>query len=290
MCRILLALLILLQGKGLQARDYDSSDSDYVTVNLMGQLGNQMFQIAAAYTYALDHDLPLIIPNLKTSSEWNISYNAERIFLPKISSAPLPSSPTRWSEPTPHYRPIPFIKNIELFGWLQSEKYFKHRRTEILELFAPSKEIKHRIIDKYPILLSDKPVIGVQIRDYRPDQPNGLYHPNKTRDYYAEAMEYFPEDAIFMVSSNNIALAKECTEGLRPNIIYLRGEDYIEEFYTLTLCKSFIIGNSSFGWWASWLSDYDKKIVITPKVWFAPPFDRNRAKDIYPEGCIIIDH
>jgi hypothetical protein len=36
-------------------------------------------------------------------------------------------------------------------------------------------------------------------------------------------------------------------------------------------CDHFILANSSFGWWASWFSDFERKtpqIVIVPKYWF----------------------
>jgi hypothetical protein len=44
-------------------------------------------------------------------------------------------------------------------------------------------------------------------------------------------------------------------------------EDPIEEFRIMSSCKHFIISNSTFAWWAAWLGNYSEKIVIAPSVW-----------------------
>ncbi len=263
----------------------------YVSVHLEGQLGNQLFQIATAYAYALDHNLTLTIPDLLHKNQYNIPYNAQKLFLSKINSGDLPYKPSlKWTEPSFNYTKIPASKSVELRGYFQSEKYFKHRRSELLTLFAPPSGLNERILSKYPFLSSDEFIVGIQIRDYRHERPNGDYHPTLGRVYYENAIAQFPENTIFLVSSNNLTHAKACTEGLSNNIIYLCGDDYIEEFYTLVLCKAFITSNSSFGWWASWLSTAPNKKVIVPSFWFSPPFDnRQMMLDLYPEGCSVVE-
>jgi hypothetical protein len=37
--------------------------------------------------------------------------------------------------------------------------------------------------------------------------------------------------------------------------------------WLMTLCKHFLIPNSSFSWWAAWLSDSPKKVVVRPSHW-----------------------
>ncbi|MBP9842004.1 MAG: alpha-1,2-fucosyltransferase [Simkaniaceae bacterium] len=264
----------------------------YVSVELDGQFGNQLFRIAAAYTYSLDHQLPLTVPDLVHKKNLNIPLNATRLFLNKIDHYELPSPPNlHWKEPSFNYSKIPYASKIKLYGWLQSEKYFKHRRKEILDLFAAPPELNELILAKYPFLSSSALVVGVQIRDYRKEMPTEAYHPTVKRNYYEKAFSRFPDDAIFLISSNNNSFAKECTEGLKPNLIYLNENDYIEEFYTLVLCKSFIISNSSFGWWASWLSTAPNKIVIAPTPWFAPPYNNEvMMRDLLPPEYQIISH
>jgi len=37
----------------------------------------------------------------------------------------------------------------------------------------------------------------------------------------------------------------------------------------MSLCDHFIIGSSSYSWWAAWLSESKDKIIITPDKWFS---------------------
>ncbi len=264
--------------------------ADYVSVRLSGQFGNQLFEIATAYAYALDNHLPLFVADLIQKKDEGVPMNASSVFLRKISPlAPLGSPTFVWQEPSFNYSSIPSVNAIELRGYFQSETYFAHRRKEILELFEMPPDLLPKIITKYPFLLTEKPVVGIQIRDYRQIAPTGEHHPTLGRRYYERAIALFPKDTIFVVSSNNLAFAKECVEGLAPNLIYLNA-DYIEEFYTLTLCKSFIISNSTFGWWAAWLSQSEDKQVIAPNLWFAPPYDnQSMMRDLIPNHFQLVD-
>lgn len=263
----------------------------FVTVKLSGRLGNQLFEIATAYAYALDHDLPLIIPDLIEARHDDIPHNAQALFLHKIdSTSPLEGPIFHWREPSFNYHPIPESESIALYGYFQSEKYFAHRKEEIVELFAPPPAILKKILSRYPFLRSAPHTVGIQIRDYRHEQPEGRFHPTLGRSYYEHALQYFSEGSLFIVSSNNIPYAKECLKGLVKDVIYLSEKDYIEEFYILSLCHNLITSNSSFGWWASWLCPHEDKVLIAPARWFAPPYDNAMmTKDIYPENCIVID-
>ena len=292
LCFIFLFSLLLstptLQA-ALQSKIHTSTNQ--VCVQLEGQLGNQLFQIATAYAYSLDHNLPFSIPDLVQKTTFGIPHNAKELFLPKIPSY-TPGAPLLiWKEPTYNYSPIPFYSQIELRGYFQSERYFAHRRNEIVDLFSPPDSIKQTILTKYPLLLSGNLTVGVQIRDYRKELPSGDFYALVERKYFTKAFALFPENTLFFVSSNNPSFAKECTEGLAQNIIHLNETDYILEFYALTLCKSFIISNSTFGWWAAWLGTDENKVVIAPDPWFAPPLDNETMKqDLFPATYHIIRH
>ena len=52
----------------------------YVTADLHGQLGNQLFQIAAAVSLALDHDAEAIFPDLRSKRGEEIPINYRKVF------------------------------------------------------------------------------------------------------------------------------------------------------------------------------------------------------------------
>lgn len=267
------------------ARDVDEK---VVSVELAGQLGNQLFQLAAGYAHALDTNASFIIPDLLHKSLYNIPHNTARLynFISQFHQEDPRIGLNRWNQPSFRFTPIPDIKNPLLIGYFQSEKYFSHRRDEVRDLFSPPKHIKDAVLSNHTILTSGNYTVGVQVRDYRAEQPSGRFHPTLTSSYYDQAMASFPDNAIFIVSTNNQNYAKEITKKYAHRSIYLDtsgGEDYIDHFYALYFCRAFIIANSSFGWWAAWLSQSVGKIIVAPKTWFATPYNNDdMTKDLYP--------
>ena len=97
-------------------------------------------------------------------------------------------------------------------------------------------------------------------------------------------MALFPDDTLFIVSSNDIAFAKRIVP-LWANAYFIEDEPYYINLYLLSYCKHNIITNSTFGWWAAWLNQHPNKIVVAPKEWFVPSHPRP-YDDIVPESWI----
>ena len=53
----------------------------------------------------------------------------------------------------------------------------------------------------------------------------------------------------------------------------------------MSKCKHFVIGNTSFGWWAQYLSENENKIVVAPSKWMKIEM----PIDIYQDDWEIID-
>jgi hypothetical protein len=91
------------------------------------------------------------------------------------------------------------------------------------------------------------------------------------------------KNPIFLLSSDDptfwLSVISEVPE-LYNNFIYiLNNENEINTLALLQQFHYFIIANSTFSWWASWLSS-DVRDIIAPSKWFGPTGPQN-YKDIY---------
>ncbi|RME93924.1 MAG: alpha-1,2-fucosyltransferase [Bacteroidetes bacterium] len=50
-----------------------------------------------------------------------------------------------------------------------------------------------------------------------------------------------------------------------------KGRKFSDYLQLMSLCRHYIIPNSSFAWWATWLNPRPEQIVVAPKNWFSDP-------------------
>lgn len=178
-----------------------------------------------------------------------------------------------------------FTNNYYLYGYWQSEKYFENIKSTIKEelvLKNPLQDDKLNLIKE----IENKNSVAIHIRrgDYL---TNKLYKDICNINYYKEAIEIMKEkvdNPVFYVFSNEIDWVKENWE-FDANMVFVDVENKdFEELEMMKHCKHFIIANSSFSWWAQYLSDNENKIVIAPQKWY----NNNKKTDIYMDNWIKI--
>ena len=248
--------------------------------NICGGVGNQMFQIAAGYSLALD-----------SNDEYAINYNLQHNLLQGntkhkyrdnlYKDIPLTDEvpPNQYQEPHHHYAPIPYTApGMLIHGYLQSEKYFANHKDEIKTLFTfpdSAKDRVHKALGKIKEVYDGKKVVGLHVRrgDYL-DNPH--IHPTCSIAYYKYAMKKFP-DSIFIVATDtpDWAVQNLCSD----EVILCNSKDELEDMYMLTQCDDVIMSNSTFAWWGAWLNLNDPQVVV-PKVWFGPGGPQD-YEDIY---------
>jgi len=239
-----------------------------ISAMLDGGLGGRMFQIATTYALALDNNDECAFNfNMGSMSQNHELLTYRNNVYKKIKDLPENWTPAfYYPERRYDYDPIPYHKNIILKGYFASEKYFNHRRKEIIELFKDQKSIGSIKLD-----FENSVSLHVRRGDYL---ENASYVCNEA--YYKKALELIDKEAqtdhIYIVS-DDIPWCKETFKDSR--IIFIEGvPDYID-FYIQTLCSHNIIANSTFSRMATFLNENENKIVVAPAVWFGADQDRD---------------
>lgn len=184
-------------------------------------------------------------------------------------------------------------------GLFQSEKYFSKIRPILLDEFQvkpkPSNE-SIRMIDE----ISSCNSVCVHIRrgDYLNSQFSYLQVCNEA--YYKRAIKYIAdhvESPVFYIFSNG----HRDLEWIKNNYCFDQSIKYVdlnnpgyEDLRLMYNCKHFIISNSTFSWWGSYLSQSSDKIVCAPSQWFANVSSQFQVRpypgriDIYRDDMVKI--
>lgn len=250
-----------------------------VTVDLIGRLGNQMFQIATVMAHAKRQGVQYGIP-LK-SRNW-------RIWPTYFHNLPLVQPPSRgfkdfYKEPEHYYIPIPpNLTDVRLEGYFQSEKYFSDFREEVLLAFRMAEaQINHQ-----PNSLA----IHIRRGDYV-QMPNR--HPVISDDYLKAAIEHILNnvfiDKVFIFSDDPNGAADMLKRiGLAMKVTMMPTADPVTDLKLMAGCAHQIISNSSYSWWAAWVNPNPYKIIVAPKVWFGPENAHLDTRDLIPETWVKI--
>lgn len=104
-------------------------------------------------------------------------------------------------------------------------------------------------------------------------EEKGGFHPSLA-DYYREAvwimLRKHPSARFFVFSDNHEAARSELAS-LGNNVVFVdlpesRGDKQsLNDFYLMYSCNHAIIGDSTFSWWAAWLSDRKEKTIVSPR-------------------------
>jgi len=120
------------------------------------------------------------------------------------------------------------------------------------------------------------PYVGIHVR--RGDYVGNTFHTDLSEDtpdgkfpeYYAKAIELFPDDNFLVVSDDTDFARKlfgEIYDHQRFEVV--REQNEIEDFNTLASCeKGIITANSSFSFWAAYISNAEKIIAPKEDRWF----------------------
>ena len=163
-------------------------------------------------------------------------------------------------------------KNLYLDGHWQVEDYFKDCRCELLKIF--NFDGLKNIETNLNFIKRVSPINSICVNVRRTDFINNPEHNVVDIEYYKKAINKFKELKgndleIFIFSDDLNWCKKEFSFFKKTNYIEHNhaGNKFYNYLYLMSNFTNFIIPNSSFAWWAAWLSQKSNKTIIAPHKW-----------------------
>lgn len=278
-----------------------------ITCNLMGGLGNQIFQIFATISYAIKNKNQFKFLGLTSigSGATTVRYTFWETFFSNLQPFLIESLPPvhiiRENGFLYNELPINEMSNrdVLLSGYFQSYKYFEKHYEQISRIIGIDKK-RYELLNKINLGLNSfekKISIHFRIGDYKRVQD---FHPLATYEYYEGALSYIKNqkpnekfDVLYFcedVDISEVLLKINKLSEKFPNYHFERGENTLsdwEQMLLMSFCHYNIIANSSFSWWAAYFNTWKDKVICYPSVWFGEHANIN-TKDLCPPDWIKI--
>lgn len=276
-------------------------NTNSLVIHINGGAGNQLFMLFAGISKAIDEKRDFLIFANPRNNRINFcnydfySYLSQHI-ITHVNKYQLRC----YTEPSIiFYNKIPDDYDL-IEGYFQSEKYFIHNYEILREMFKIDDfQNKYQFKNKNNIAIhlrlgdNCKPHLLVLSSNYYIDALNTLKEKIGDNDFYNYNFIVFSEkedDDIITKQINEINSKFENKLNLIKIYEYSNNNlnDY-EELILMSNCDHFIIANSTYSWWGSYLCKNKNKIIICPFNCAMTLQDENfNRPDFYPDNYIQI--
>ena len=285
-----------------------------IYVNMRGRAGNQMFEYAAARKLAIENNdkvvicaknlinnpknnFPLDLCDFSLTLDENVIIDYEMEF-PRLvnSNSLIPKIMNRLCRNMyfklllkkgyiynigEKYFEIPLLHNKKIYmnGYFQNAAYFDKIKQIIIRDFKPLHPLDNDELLKY-IINSNSVCLTIRRGDYVSNKKNKKIFYLCDKEYYIKGIEYIQKNVknpVIFVFSDDIEWARNNLEFDLPTFFESGNNTISEKIQLMSACKHFIISNSSFSWWAQYLSKNENKIVVAPSRWYVD----NRENGMY---------
>lgn len=250
-------------------------------------LGNQLHQIASLIGFSKKYNCELVLPEWKYAKYFQhppLQRNVETNFF--IKELDYHYVPEFWDQYKSEYQ----TKNVDILGYLQSEKYWQFCKEEVLKTFSFKEDFAEEVKSRFKSAFKKRTIaITVRRGDFITN-PNFYLLP---LDFYLSALiRFFPDckDYNIIFFSDDLAY---CQMHIRrqPNIYFAKGLKDIEQLCLMSMCDHFVISNSSFSWWGAMLGEKKDTIIVRSPYQLEGEYLKTfNTKDYYPERWRTYDH
>ena len=239
-----------------------------ISVNIEGGLSNRLFQMAFLYSIAKQtKSIPVLYTNKihshdihsKDKNKYSKFYNLFKIY-EKYDQNLIENI---WEESnnicvyTDYSELLKYKPLVMFYGYFQSEKFFINYNVEIKNIF---KNILNSYFEDLTIPENNYCFIHIRGRDYINDPLHHLI----TNNYYLQAIKNIPENTEYIIFTDDETYAM--TFDFIKNISYtINKDDDLLSMNKMIKCNGGnICANSTFSWWACYLSNSIHKIMPYP--------------------------
>ena len=250
-----------------------------ITCTFNGRLGNNLFQMATTLSIVHKTNSDVIFPETTWAGHRGHVPVDLSIFGYEFNRGVIQTT-NSYNETQFHYNAIDVADDLTIHGFYQSDKYFNSIREQLLnKYFVPSQTVLDRL-STYEIPPNS---LGISVRrgDYLMLQEN---HCVLSTEYYQECINtHFQNnvDRIYIFSDD----IEWCRSIFGDSVNYVQ-DTVGTQLFLMSKMKHLILSNSTFAWWAAWLSESKDKMVIAPNNWFKDPTLQSQTSDIIPSSWI----
>ncbi|HEY4248056.1 MAG TPA: alpha-1,2-fucosyltransferase [Lacunisphaera sp.] len=182
---------------------------------------------------------------------------------------------------------------LYLDGYWQSPKYFEEIAGQLRREFTVRPELTRPDSGIADLIRNSQSVsLNVRRSDFVTNPKAAKVHGVITVEYYRHAERIIAErvpDPHFFVSSDDVQWCRNNLKFDHPVDFFEshdNGHKFANKFWLMTLCRHFIIPNSTYAWWPAWLNTNSDKMIVAPKRWFLD--ERKNTADLFPNSWIRI--
>ena len=238
-------------------------------VQLVGGLGNQLFQIACGFAYSKKYnkELYLYVDRWNAHQGNHPSQYENTIFKNFKFCSSLDGQIEEYNEPKFNYIEIPkYDGNVLLSGFYQSLKNFNDFKDEIISLIDLPK-INYNP-SEFEVAMHIRRGDYLQFYDI---------HNICSLEYFEKCLKFFDETVKIHAFTDSKTFVLEEFKNFSKDINIINTNSELEDLSLMSKYKKIICSNSSFSWWASLLGA-EKDLILVPDIWFK---NYENHEDIY---------
>lgn len=266
------------------------------SVEIMGGLGNQLFQYAF-YRYLqklgvkdvtiskIFYSMEFPSGNEFTKREFLLDkYNTRYVSTEGETTCRYCCTEADYSDEIPK-----LYDDVLYEGYWQDIRYYNEVKAEL----CSELELKPQYIDESMKTFVDDMAgcnsVALHIRrsDYL-TQTNKEIFEQLTLDYYAQAVSVIAEltedePVLYIFSDDNEFISRNMSGFMGCRTVLMQQREPYQDMYLMSAARHNIIANSTFSWWAATLNKNSGSIAVAPSVWM-----KGRSVNLYHKGWVVL--